>query len=165
MFQAFKKAGLRIKPRKCHICCKSVPYLGHLLSADEIQIDPARVKAIEEMPAPTKIKSVESFLGLVNYYRRYVRILSKVEAPLRDEIFNLEFIWTKDSQQSFNEINKSIALNSVLAYPDPSATFVVDSDASDVKLGAVISQIGPDGSEYPITYASRVLASTEKSGQ
>ena len=65
VFQAFEKTGLRIKPRKCHICCKLVPYLGHLLSADGIQIDPARVKAIEEMPAPTKLKAVESFLGLV----------------------------------------------------------------------------------------------------
>ena len=71
---------------------------------DGIQIDPARVKAIEEMPAPTKIKAVESFLGLVNYYRRFVRNLSKVEAPLRDVISNPQFIWTKDAQQSFNEI-------------------------------------------------------------
>ena len=93
VFQVIEKAGLRIKPSKCHICCKSVPYLGHLLSADGIQIDPARVKAIEEMPAPPKIKAVESFLRLVNYYRRFVRNLSKIEAPLRDVISNPQFIW------------------------------------------------------------------------
>ena len=143
VFQAFEKAGLRIKPSKCHICCKSVPYLGHLLSADGIQIDPARVKAIEEMPAPTKIKAVESVLELVNYYRRFVRNLSQIEAPLRDVIFNPQFIWTKEAQQSFDEIKQSIALNSILAYPYPSATFVVNTDASDVGLFAVISQIKP----------------------
>ena len=164
VFQAFDKAGLSIKPRKCQICCKSVPYLGHLLIANGIQIDPARVKAIEEMPAPTKIKAVESFLGLVNYYRRFVRNCSKIEAPLRDVNSNPQFIWTKDAQQSFDEIKKSIANNSILVYPDPSATLVVDTDASDVGLGAVIPQIGPDGSERPIAYASRVLASSEKSG-
>ena len=100
-------------------------------------------------------------MGLVNCYRRFDRNFSKIEAPLRDVISNPQFIWTKDAQQSFDEIKKSIALNSILAYPDLFATLVFDTDASDVGLGAVISQIGPDGPERSIAYASRVLASSE----
>ena len=162
MFKAFEKAGLRIKPRKCHICCKSVPYLGHLLSADGIQMDPARVKAIQQMPPPEKKQTLELFLGLVNYYRRFVRNLSRIEAPLRDVIFDSEFVWTDEAQQSFDKIKTAIAQDSILAYPDPTATLVVDTDASDIGLGAVISQIGRDGIEHPIAYASRVLAPNEK---
>ena len=162
VFQAFEKAGLRIKPRKCHICCKSVLYFGHLLSSDGIRVDPARVKAIREMPAPSKAKSIESFLGLVNYYRRFVRNLSEIEAPLRDVISNATFVWTEEAQPSFDEIKKFIARDLILAYPDPTALLVVDRDASDVGLGSIISQIGSDGTEHPIAYASRVLAPSEK---
>ena len=162
MFQAFEKAGLRIKPRKCHICCNSVPYLGHLLSSDGIRVNPARVKAIREMPAPSKTKAVESFIGLVNYYRRFVRNLSEIEAPLRDVIANSTFEWTQEAQLSFDKIKKSIARDSILAYPDPTALLVVDTDASDVGLAAVSSQIGSDSMEHPIAYASRVLAPREK---
>jgi len=78
VFSAFDKAGLRIKAKKCHICCARVPYLGHVLSASGIQMDPARIKAVSEMRPPSTKKEIQCFLGLVNYYRRFIPNLSRV---------------------------------------------------------------------------------------
>ena len=150
MFPAFEKAGLRIKPCKCHIGCT---------------VDRARVKAIREMPAPSRTKSVESFLGFANYYRRFVWYPSEIEAPLRDVIANSTFEWTEEAQLSIDEIKKSIARDLILAYPDPTALLEVDTDALDVGLGAVISQIGSDSIEHPIAYASRFYVASEKNGR
>ena len=72
VFCAFEKAGLRIKTKKYHICCQLVPYLGHVLSASGIQMDPQRIKAISEMRPPSNKNEVHVFLGLINYYRRFV---------------------------------------------------------------------------------------------
>ena len=124
-------------------------------------MDPKRVKAIAEMSPPTKRKSVEVFLGLVSYYRRFVPDLSKIEAPLREIVKDTQFSWSNKAQRSFDLIKRAIAENTVLAYPDLTATLVVDRDASEVGLGAVISQIGADRVERPIAFASRVLSANE----
>ena len=76
LFNAFDKAGLRIKAKKCHICCPRVQYLEHVLSAAGIEIDPGRLSAIANMRPPTSKKEVQIFLGLVNYYRRFIPNLS-----------------------------------------------------------------------------------------
>ena len=153
VFKAFEKAGLRIEGRKCYICCSQVPYIGHLLSFDGICMDPKRVQAIADMSAPEKRQTLESFLGLVSYYSRYVPNISKLESPLREIVKDTKFSWSELVQRSFDSIKRAIATNTVLAYPDPAATLVVDTDASDVGLGAVLSQIGPDSVERPIAFA------------
>ena len=162
VFHAFDKAGLRLKTRKCQICCQSVPYLGHLLSSAGIQMDPARIKAVRDMRAPSSRKEVQCFLGLVNYYRRFVPNLSKVEAPLRALVSATRFEWNSATASAFDRIKELICKNTVLAYPDPSAKLLVDTDASDEGLGAVISQVGADGIERPISFASRALSPSEK---
>ena len=132
VFKAFEKAGLRIKGKKCQICCSQVSYLGHHLSSDEIRMDPKRVQAISEMPAPEKRHTLEAFLGLVSYYRRFVPNLSKIEAPLREIVKDTKFSWSESAQNCFDSIKGAMATNTVFAYPDPTATLVVDTYASDV---------------------------------
>lgn len=159
---AFAKAGLRIKGRKCHICCASVPYLGHVLTRDGIKMDPSRIKAVDSMTPPNSTKDLQKFLGFVNYYRRFIPNLSSLDAPLRQILADKTFSWSSGAQQAFDAIRNIIAKDAVLDYPDPSAKLVVDTDASDVGLGAVLSQIGVDGIERPIAFASRSLAENEK---
>ena len=108
--------------------------------------------------APEKRQTLEAFLGLVSYYRRFVPNLSKIKSPLREIVKDTKFSWSESAQRSFDSIKRAIATNTVLAYPDPAATLVVNTDASDVGLGAVLSQIGADNVERPIAFASRVLS-------
>ena len=165
VFKAFEKAGLRIEGRKCHICCSQVPYIGHLLSFDGIFMNPKRDQAIADMFASEKRQTLESFLGLVSYYSRFVPNIFKQESPLREIVKDTKLFCSESVQRSFDSIKRAIATNTVLAHPDPAATLVVDTDASDVGLGAVLSQIGHDRVERPIAFASRVLSVNENSGQ
>ena len=120
-------------------------------------MDPKRFRAIAEMLLISKRQTVESFFGLVNYYRRFLSNLSKIEAPLRKLVTNSQFSWSDSAQRSFDSIKSAIAANTVLAYPDPKAILILDTDDSDVGLKAVLSQIGPDHVERIIAFASRVL--------
>ena len=162
VFRAFEKAGLRIKTKKCHICCKTVPYLGHLLSESGIQMDPQRIKAIVEMRPPSQKKEVQVFLGMINYYRRFIPNLSRVEAPIRKLVSATHFTWPKEADVAFGVIKNLVCQNTILAYPARGAKLAVDTDASDDGLGAVISQIDSNGIEQPIAFASRTLSECEK---
>ena len=145
MFNAFDKAGLKIKAKRCHICCRRVPYLGHVLSVAGIQIDPGRVSAISNMRPPTSKKEVQIFLGLVNYYRRFIPNLSRVEASIRKLVAASNFQWSTEADYSFAKIKQLVCQDTILAYPDPLAKLFVDTDASDDGLGAVLSQIDSSG--------------------
>ena len=162
VFYAFEKVGLRIKAKQCHICCQSVPYLEHVLSASGIQMDPQRIKAISEMRPPSNKKEVQVFLGLINYYRRFVPNLSRVEAPIRKLVSASHFTWPKEAHDAFSVIKELVCRNTVLAFPARHAKLVIDTDASDDGLCAVISQIDSNGIEKPIAFASRTLSESEK---
>ena len=162
VFCAFDKAGLKIKAKKCHICCRSVPNLGHLLSSSGIQMDPHRIKAIADMRAPSSKKQVQVFLGMVNYYRRFIPNLSRVEAPIRKLVSSSHFEWPKDADVAFNVIKHLVCRDTILAYPSREAKLVIDTDASYEGLGAVISQIDEKCIEQPISFTSRTLSESEK---
>ena len=114
------------------------------------------------MSPPTSKQEVQRFLGLANYYRRFLPNLSRVESPLRKLVSDSHFKWSKDADVAFNKIKELVSRNTILAYPDPSAKLFVDTDASDNGLGAVLSQIDASGVERPIAFASRSLAENER---
>ena len=159
IFLAFVNAGLWIKNRKCYICCTEVLNLGHLCSFEKIQMDPKRVRAIAEMPPPSKRQTVQSFVSLVNYNKCMLLSLSKIKAPLWELVTNTQFIWSDSAQRfAFDSNKREIAVNTVLAYFDPKATFIFDTNASDIALGVVLSQIGLDHDERTIAFALRVFS-------
>ena len=156
-------AGLKLKWRKCAFLKKEVLYLGHLVSREGISTDPAKVGKVAGWPEPTSTKEVQQFLGFASYYRRFIRGFSQIAKPLhRLTERNCRFKWTPECQCSFEELKYKLTTAPVLAYPDFSKPFILDTDASDFGIGGVLSQKGNDGEEHVVSYASRSLSKTER---
>ena len=155
-------AGLKLKPKKCTLCRQQVTFLGHIVSTDGVATDPSITEAVSKWPIPQNRKEVQQFLGLANYYRRFVKDFALISEPLqRLTEKNAPFEWTIGCQNAFDELCKRLVSSPVLAYPDYEQRFVLDTDASDVGIGAVLSQVSDCGSERVIAYASRSLTRPE----
>ena len=165
VFGRLKSAGLRLKPKKCDLLRDKVQFLGHVVSAAGIEPDPATTEKIEKFPKPTDATSVRRFLGLASYYRRFVPRFSVLSAPLNQLTKkDASFVWSKECEDSFESLKGALMTTPVLAYPrfGPGNTFVLETDASIVGLGAVLSQMQPDGTVHPVAYASRSVNKHEK---
>ena len=157
VFDRLRRAGLRLKPKKCTFVRPEVHYLGHVVSAGGIAVDPAKVEAIENFAPPTNPKSLRSFLGLASYYRRFVPSFSKVAGPLYSLLKkDAAFQWTSDCQRAFDTLRDLLVNTPILAFPDFSEDFLLETDASRSGLGAVLAQ-KVDGLTRPVAYASRTL--------
>ena len=160
VFSRIRGAGLRLKPKKCDFAQESAVYLGHVVSAEGIQTDPEKLRAVNRYPTPTDVKSLRSFLGLASYYRRFVPGFSKIAAPLNALTRkDVAYVWT---QQAFERLKELLTSAPLLKYPDFKKSFILETDASGEGLGAVLAQRQEDGSVKPIAYASRSLQKHEK---
>ena len=162
VFEVIRKAGLRLKTEKCRIVCESAPFLGHLLTRSGLRMNPERVKAVQMMGKPTNKQQLESFLGIVGYYRRFAKDLSRIERPLRDLCKQPKFEWNEASERAFQAVKEVICRGVLLFYPDPNKPFVLDTDASDAGLDTVLSPLYEEGNERPVCFASRTLTDPEK---
>ena len=116
-----------------------------------------RVKAVQEWPIPTCVTEVRAFLGLVSYYRRFIKNFSQIAKPLhRLTENNRKFHWTEECPAAFTTLKGCLVESPILAYLDPALPFILDTDASDFAIGAVPSQV-QNGVERPIAYGSRTL--------
>ena len=165
VFGRLRKAGLRLKPKKCLLLREEVPYLGHVVSAHGIRPDPAKTEKMKSFPTPCDVTTVRQFIGLASYYRRFVPGFAKIAAPLhaltkKDVPFN----WTVECEVAFCKLKELLVTAPVLAYPrfGPEGEFILETDASGIGLGAVLSQKQDDGLVHPIAYASRSLDPHEK---
>jgi len=162
VFQRLVDAGLTLKAKKCHFCLPEMPYLGHLAGPNGIRPNPDKVKEVQDMPTPSKKKDLRSFLGLAQYYRRFVLGFSQVASPLYELLkLHASFDWQDCHQQAFSALKESLISSPVLAYPDVNKPFTLYTDASDVGVGAVLAQ-EQDGVEKVVQYLSRKLDATEK---
>eukprot|EP00731_Ephydatia_muelleri_P034875 Em0083g2a len=142
---------------------QQVTFLGHIVSTDGVATDPSKTEAVSKWPIPQNRKEVQQFLGLANYYRRFVKDFALISKPLqRLTEKNAPFEWTIGCQNAFDELRKRLVSSPVLAYPDYERRFILDTDASDVGIGAVLSQVSDCGSERVIAYASRSLTRPEQ---
>ena len=156
------KAGLKLKPSKCQLFRPRVQFLGHIVSGEGIQPDPGNIAKVSNWPVPRHATDVRAFLGLGNYYRRFVRDFSKRVRPLvKLTKKDCPFKWTEECQSAFDEIKACLVGAEVLGYPMDSAPFVLDTDASEHSIGAVLSQV-QDGRERVIAYGSRTLCKAER---
>ena len=162
VFRRFVSAGLKLKPSKCVLFQKSVAYLGHIVSKNGIETDPVKVERVCEWPVPESSTEVKSFLGLAGYYCRFVPNFASVARPLRKLTeANVDFAWTSECQSSFDALKKLLSTAPILSYPDFSAEFILDTDASNHGIGAVLSQL-KDGVEHPVAFASGTLTKAER---
>ena len=156
------KAGLTLKHSKCHWMQKSVKFLGHIVSSDGISVDPAKVKSVSCFPLPQNSTDVRSFLGLTSYYRRFIPVFASRSKPLADLTKKkCKFVWNKDAQKSFDDLQHCLTSAPILRCPDFSLPFKLYTDACEYGIGAVLAQETPNG-EVVIAYASRLLKSSER---
>ena len=162
VFNRFREAGLKLKPSKCHFGQKEVNYLGHVITTEGIQPDPKKVKVVQEYPAPKSVKEVRAFMGLTNYYRKFVKGFAQVASPLHDLTKKgASFLWTEDCQKAFDTLKKALTEAPILAYPDFTQSFQLATDASNDAKGMVLGQ-KQNGREVVIAYAGRKLNPAER---
>ncbi|GKE41591.1 putative nucleotidyltransferase, ribonuclease H, partial [Tanacetum coccineum] len=134
---------LYAKFSKCEFWLQQVAFLGHIVSADGIIMDPSKVEAITKWPRPTTVTEVRSFLGLAGYYRRFVEGFSRLALPLTQLMRKGEkFVWTDERQESFEELKRRLVSAPILTLPSGSGGFQIYSDASKKGLGCVLMQHG-----------------------
>ena len=165
VFNRLRTSNLHLKPRKCELIGDKVPFLGHVVSAQGIEPDPAKTERIKNYPAPTDVTEVRRFLGLASYYRRFVPKFALIAAPIHVLTKkNVPFQWTDECESAFNQLKVALSTSPVLVYPrfGPGHSFILETDASTGGLGAVLSQMREDGTIHPIAYASRSVYKHEK---
>src|SRR6201987_3552484 len=161
VFTLLRRANLKIKWRKCKFFQRELKFLGHLVSGYSIKPDPANVEAVRDFPEPNRKEKVQSFLGLVNYYQKFVPHLSTLATPMRALLKkNVKFSWTAECAEAFEAIKKVLVSEPVLKPADMSKPFILQTDASLVGYGAVLVQVW-DGVGHPCMYASRALQGRE----
>ena len=163
VFDRLREAGLSLKPKKCTFARRKALYLGHVVSEQGIEVDTEKVEKVRNYPIPTNVKTLQRFLGLASYYRRFIPNLSKVASPLycltRKDA---PFVWSESCQESFEKLKMLLTSTPVLAFPNFQKPFTLETDASGSGLGAVLSQHQDDNSIRPIAYASRGLQKHEQ---
>jgi predicted aspartyl protease len=162
VFEIIKSDNLTLNPKKCVFFEKEITVLGHRVSHDGTKPMDDKIKAIEEWREPTTKKGVRSFLGLAGYYRQYVSNFAKIAAPLHKLTGkNTRWQWTEREQKSFFELKQILKEAPVLKIFDPSRPIIIDTDASNYAIGAVLVQTDEEGNEHPIAYYSRCLSKAE----
>ncbi|KAE8689004.1 Detected protein of unknown function [Hibiscus syriacus] len=158
VFQVLRENELYVKEEKCSFAQKKVPFLGHIIGGGTIQMDKNKIRVIENWEPPTKVTELRSFLGLANYYRRFVKDYSRITTPLT-ELLKKEkpWAWDQTCQEAFDKIKLLLSSEPALCLPNYNKPFEVHTDASDVAIGGVIMQDG-----HPIAYESRKLNQTER---
>ncbi|CAL9026823.1 unnamed protein product, partial [Prunus brigantina] len=152
-----RRRQLYAKFSKCQFWLDRISFLGHVISAEGIYVDPQKIEAVMNWPQPTSVTEIRSFLGLAGYYRRFVEGFSVIAASLtRLTRKGVKFEWSDECEKSFTELKTRLTTAPVLALPDDSGNFVIYSDASQQGLGCVLMQHGK-----VIAYASRQLKKHE----
>jgi hypothetical protein len=132
-----------------------VSYLGHLISRIGIQPDPAKVEAILKVPPPKSITEVRSFLSFIGYYRKFIHLIAELASPLyRLTHKDNEYEWTQECAKAFELLKRALTSAPILAAPNFELPFVLQTDASNLAIGSVLSQI-LETIERPIAFASR----------
>ncbi|KAJ8023192.1 hypothetical protein HOLleu_38300 [Holothuria leucospilota] len=160
-----RAAGLTVKPDKCKVAETSVPYLGYVIGNGKVGPEECKVKAIVNCPTPITKTDVRAFLGLAGYYRKLIPSFAQIASPLTDLTKKSKpnaITWSDECDQAFTTLKNIIKSKPVLQSPDFEKPFILQCDASERGLGAVLGQIGDDGEEHPVVFISRKLSRAEE---
>lgn len=162
IFDTLNKYNLKIQIDKCDFLCKEVTFLGHVVTPDGVKPNPDKIKVIKNFPIPKTITELRGFLGILGYYRQFIRDFAKITKPLTTQLKknNKKIEHTNEFVQTFERCKDLLTDSNLLQYPDFENTFNLTTDASNFAVGAVLSQ-GTIGKDKPIAYASRTLNKSE----
>ena len=153
--------GLRANKTKCEFFKEKITFCGHDIDSHGLHKSPEKVEAVLKAPRPCNVAELRSFLGLVNYYNRFLLNLSTVVHPLNQLLENNhQWKWTEQCETAFYNVKEMITSEQVLTHYDPSLPLRLACDASPVGIGAVLSHVMNDGTERPIAFAPRTLTKT-----
>jgi hypothetical protein len=151
------------KLSKCSFHVDTVDYLGLVISPKGISMEEKKVQAIKEWPIPQNVKQIQSFLGFANFLRRFVPNYSTLARPLHNRTHkDTKWEWGSREQESFQAIKDAICQKPVLAHPDPTKPYYLETDASGAAMGAVLNQRQEDRRLHPIAYMSQSFAGAEQ---
>lgn len=161
IFKRLRTANLKVQLDKSEFLRKEVAYLGHVITPQGVKPNPDKIKAIKSYPIPKTTSEIKAFLGLLGYYRRFIKDFANLTKPLTKCLKKgVKIILTPEYQECFERCKSLLTNNPILKYPDFTMPFNLTTDASNVALGAILSQ-GEIGKDTPIAYASRTLSETE----
>ena len=154
---------LKVKLSKCFFAQPQVYLLGHVVDKHGVHVDDEKIQVIKNTPIPVTRTDLRSFLGLAGYYRRFICDFAKTSAVLHSETSgNTKLTWNAEMTDAFNTLKEKLTTPPVLSFPNFDDQFIVETDASNVSVGAVLSQKKEDGKVHPIQYASRTMTKQER---
>ena len=164
VLQRLLENRLFVKAEKCVFSSTAVEFLGHILEEGRVRADPKKIRAVEEWPRPTDRTQLRRFLGFANFYRRFIKGFSRVAAPLSAlTSTNTLFAWSSAAEEAFLSLKGLFTTAPVLIFPDPERQFIVEVDASDTGIGAVLSQrAAEDQLVHPVAFLSRRFTPAER---
>ncbi|KRX12461.1 Retrovirus-related Pol polyprotein from transposon 17.6, partial [Trichinella nelsoni] len=158
-----QSVGLKIRPDKCQLMRRSVRYLGHVVTQHGIGTDPEKTAAVQEWPRPRCVKEVQQFMGLASYYRRFVKNFASIAGPLHKLTRKGQrWSWGPEQEGALTKLKSVLSSPPILSHPHFDRPFLLDVDASEDALGAVLSQPNHQGLPVVVAYASRSLSQPER---
>ena len=162
VFERLRKAKLKINRAKCSWLAKKIKLLGHIIEKGVIKMDTEKIKAIINRKAPLNVKDVQVWLGSINFYRKFVSNLALHVRPLMDLINKKnKWKWEKEEQKAFDDVKRFLTSYPILRIPDFNRMFILDCDASEKAIGAILGQNDDNNDRYACEYESRVLRGAE----
>jgi hypothetical protein len=153
VFELLAKDQWKLKLSKCSFAQRHISYLGHIISEAGVGTDPSKLTTIQNWPVPANTKELCGFLGLARYYRKFVRHFGIIAKPLTSLLKkHALFVWRPEHEIAFNTLKAALCQTPVLALPNFQKPFCIETDASDLDIGAVLMQEG-----HPIAYLSKAL--------
>jgi transposase InsO family protein len=164
VLQRLLENQLFVKAEKCEFHVPEVSFLGFIVGTGSVQMDPAKTRAVTGWSTPSNRKELQRFLGFANFYRRFIRNYSSVAAPLTAlTSLIVPFRWSSVAERAFGELKERFTSAPILVFPDPGRQFIVEVDASDTGVGAVLSQRSvKDQKVHPCAFFSRKLSPAER---
>ena len=146
------------KRSKCYFAQERIEYLGHFISAEGVSTDPEKIMAIQKWPQPQNVSQLKGFLGLTGYYRRFVKGYGSICKPLTTLLKKNQFHWNQEATDAFQTLKMTMITPPVLALPNFSEDFIIETDASGIGIGAVLMQKG-----HPLAFISKALSPKHQS--
>ena len=163
VFGRLAKHNVKLNGLKCQFFQAQVKYMGHILSKEGISPVKSKLDAIRLAPRPTDVSQLRSFLGILNYYSKFIKDFSSKMHPLYQLLSNrTEWFSSKECEIAFLWAKEVLLSEQVLIHYDPQKPLILSVDASPYGMGALLSHLMEDGTERPVEFASRTLSSAEK---
>lgn len=167
VFHRLQQFGIAINVGKCVFGVTEVDFLGHHISAEGLAPSPQKVQAIQDCSLPITVKDLRRFLGMVNFYNRFLPNTARNQILLQEAIAGQKkgsktpIDWTENRKTAFMQLKDDLAKSALLAFPNPSAQFSIQTDASGITIGAVLQQ-AKDGIWQPLCFFSRKLTPAQR---